>query len=1001
MAFGSLYRLDIARYRRQDLFKGMYGGSGRPSSQRLKRIDVGGDGMVEDEAVKSAGRYWSPKFSSLERKRKLRHVRLCKERFGFKQKEHNSAALGDFVPLEFEKAVQNTSSVAEDVDAGETWQEYVTRKTKEYNEQIRERSRDESLWISFANFQDELIQATEKKAVVQQAVEKKVAILEKALHILPDSEDLLLLYLESCQRRDTAAALVSKWEDAVSRHSSSFRMWREFLRFRCSQFSAFSVSSLRALYIRAFQSLVASRNRLHAKGLGRGEDDVNYVEAEQGLVSIFVDLCRFNWQAGHHELAVGLFQAGIEYSLFSPPIQLTESNKLRLFEAFWSSGAPRIGEDGALGWVTWLEKEEEQLQRAREVNLSGDDSEEQQDGGWTGWSEPEKEDSRTDVSLDNDAVDMEEDTEADADVVMEEEDDAALLEKLGLSLDAGKDVEVNDVTVWRRWVKREAQRDREQWLPLRSKYAKDTRDDVDIEDDGDELERIVDFEDIKESLFTLHSKQARSSLVCQILDFWDGPLSEWCCSNAWSYRSALESLESLKGTLLADVNDAERGDLSRSKYLAGLVGDSPWYEKSQAGARFLRNTFFAVRTVLTDDRRLLRGLFLAEDLATEETGLAAGSMSASRALGKKLLKTHRQDLSMWGAYACIEAAAGNITAARKIFDTALASLGALPKEVQQDAPILYLAYADLELARSSCGADTGAEQRALCILCSLGSGSEYSPQSFADGIPATQLLKSHRGFREQLQRVRTSDRGNLSEKGAALITCAALFEQLTSGWEAAASIFEEGLAMTLPGNRQQSFECEVLHLRYVNTLEKFKQAAKPARLRSTILRGLVQYPCNAKLTGAYIRSASQSGMSHKLRRFFDDASKRSPSTMLWLFALSCELWRPGAGPRIHSLFERALESKETRQSVLLWRCYIAYELHVASNPDAARRVYFRAIHACPWSKALWADGFRKLGLILSAKEQSEFVDIMREKELRIRTDVYEILLEDAEDDTLG
>lgn len=53
------------------------------------------------------------------------------------------------------------------------------------------------------------------------------------------------------------------------------------------------------------------------------------------------------------------------------------------------------------------------------------------------------------------------------------------------------------------------------------------------------------------------------------------------------------------------------------------------------------------------------------------------------------------------------------------------------------------------------------------------------------------------------------------------------------------------------------------------------------------------------------------------------------------------------------------------------------------------------------SKALWADGFRKLGLILSAKEQSEFVDIMREKELRIRTDVYEILLEDAEDDTLG
>ncbi|KAL8464956.1 hypothetical protein ACS0TY_034445 [Phlomoides rotata] len=32
---------------------------------------------------------------------------------------------------------------------------------------------------------------------------------------------------------------------------------------------------------------------------------------------------------------------------------------------FWSSNGPRIGEDGALGWSTWLEKELEQRQRQR------------------------------------------------------------------------------------------------------------------------------------------------------------------------------------------------------------------------------------------------------------------------------------------------------------------------------------------------------------------------------------------------------------------------------------------------------------------------------------------------------------------------------------------------------------------------------------------------------------------------------------------------------------
>ena len=47
------------------------------------------------------------------------------------------------------------------------------------------------------------------------------------------------------------------------------------------------------------------------------------------------------------------------------------------------------------------------------------------------------------------------------------------------------------------------------------------------------------------------------------------------------------------------------------------------------------------------------------------------------------------------------------------------------------------------------------------------------------------------------------------------------------------------------------------------------------------------------------------------------------------------------------------------------------------------------------SKKLGLDGFLQLSHVLSAKEMSELVDIMREKELRVRTDIYEILLQDA------
>lgn len=46
------------------------------------------------------------------------------------------------------------------------------------------------------------------------------------------------------------------------------------------------------------------------------------------------------------------------------------------------------------------------------------------------------------------------------------------------------------------------------------------------------------------------------------------------------------------------------------------------------------------------------------------------------------------------------------------------------------------------------------------------------------------------------------------------------------------------------------------------------------------------------------------------------------------------------------------------------------------------------------SKRLWLDGFLKLNSILTAKELSDLQEVMRDKELNLRTDIYEILLQD-------
>jgi hypothetical protein len=47
---------------------------------------------------------------------------------------------------------------------------------------------------------------------------------------------------------------------------------------------------------------------------------------------------------------------------------------------------------------------------------------------------------------------------------------------------------------------------------------------------------------------------------------------------------------------------------------------------------------------------------------------------------------------------------------------------------------------------------------------------------------------------------------------------------------------------------------------------------------------------------------------------------------------------------------------------------------------------------------LWLEGFKRLGAggALTGKELGDLCETMREKELRIRTDIYEILLQEVE-----
>lgn len=1008
LAFGSLYRMDVARYRPHRVLEEILlpdCGSSYKGGKISTVLDPEEDSISLDDKARAEGRYWSARFVSIERRKDLKRIRAISSGKPIYLPSE------DFIPLqqEVDTDQQNELESTSNMECGETWDEFFMRRTREFNKMTRDRPHDESLWIAFANFQDELSIGQRKKSVQVQALEKKISVLEKALEFNPDSEELLLFYLETCKKRDNISILIQRWENALMQHSGSYKLWRGFLRLCRGEFSSFTVSKMRNMYSHALQALSAARNQLHRKVCENAEAmsvSKELLESEQALVDIFVSLCKLEWQTGHQELAIGLFQAEIEYSLFPPTLKLSEQNKERLFEYFWSSEDARFGEDGALGWAAWLEKEEEQRQKAKLLTA---DLAEVEKGGWTGWSElPSKINSEmTDKDQAYDEVPLSEDeTELDVEEFKQEDDIQSLLEKLGLNLDNEKEVEVKDPNVWKRWSEEEAKRDHEQWMPLHAKAGITINHDELENEDDEQLSRVILFEDIRDYLFCLDCDEARFSLIAQLIDFCNGPIIQWTCTNSPSWREKVATLETLTGSLLKEVQIskhalAEKQMLSSNVDFKCLVGSIDWVHATCGRGKFLRSVLLLSSKAFPENHSLKEALLIAEGYAETEVNSGMSGVNSSRALARKLLKNNRQDLLLCGAYARIEAAAGNIDLARKIFDMALCSVTDLSLDCQLNAPILYLSYAEAELANhSSISSDTGvsskeSKQRAIYILSCLGSGGKYSVYLSDHQVSSTQLLKGRRGFEEQLRKLRSLwAHGDIKEHSTALVAAAALFEDLVSGWEVAARVFEDAFSMTLPGRRHQSLQLELLYLRYIQMLQKHKGSLKPSQTWDIIVQGLNQYPWNAEMCTSLICTSSLPAFTSKLRRLFDERCQKKPSTILWLFALSFELGRVGSGPRIHGLFERALTDQDTQQSVILWRCYLAFELHVANNPDGARRIFFRAIHACPWSKLLWLDGFQKLSNILTAKELSDLQEVMRDKELRLKTDIYEILLED-------
>ncbi len=193
----------------------------------------------------------------------------------------------------------------------------------------------------------------------------------------------------------------------------------------------------------------------------------------------------------------------------------------------------------------------------------------------------------------------------------------------------------------------------------------------------------------------------------------------------------------------------------------------------------------------------------------------------------------------------------------------------------------------------------------------------------------------------------------------------------------------------------------------------------PRAIRKAVEAGLRHFPCDPALLLCFAETEMYSSHNHVVSGYISKTQRSvrrqdwttGPTAQEWVFFLSVELtrcaaqsantlglaaggeceniqarlcwdislWTRGSMARLRRFFEWALGDPTGHGLAFLWRAYIVTEVGAGCH-SRAKRLYLRAVHACPGCKELWLDGARTgLREALRSEELHDFVSASIEK----------------------
>ncbi|KAI0024891.1 NRDE-2, necessary for RNA interference-domain-containing protein [Xylariomycetidae sp. FL0641] len=256
--------------------------------------------------------------------------------------------------------------------------EAANQRSIELTRKVWNDPEDIETWFELVHHQDTLLQEhsdgrTPTAAEIKSFADVKLSMLEQALSHAKDEmqrEKLQIGIMREGSRIWDLRTVSKRWAESLQSNPKSFRLRKAYLDFRQSTLSTLQFEEVRRLYVDWLRSISQDVSELSSA--------TNSYYLCTHMIYVFLRLTRFLADTGFVELATAAWQATLELTFARPSTTSTDDSApsacdvLPSFGEFWESEVPRLGEDQAHGWSSWVRNPDAQEPPAPKVSAIQD-----------------------------------------------------------------------------------------------------------------------------------------------------------------------------------------------------------------------------------------------------------------------------------------------------------------------------------------------------------------------------------------------------------------------------------------------------------------------------------------------------------------------------------------------------------------------------------------------------------------------------------------------------